>query len=75
MNEKLSELTASHQSVVSQKDKQLSEHQKQIETLQKAESELTKLIDEQKAKNNVSSADEKFPPNPHPNPFIPPPVL
>lgn len=70
LNEKLSELTASHQSIVSQKDKQLSEHQKQIETLQKAESELTKLIDEQKAKNNVSSADDKFPPDPHSNPSI-----
>lgn len=57
MNEKINELVASHQNVIGQKDKQLADYQKQVETLQKAEDELTKLIDEQKAKNNVSVID------------------
>lgn len=40
--------------VVSQKDKLLADYQKQVELLQKAEGELTKQIEEQKGKNNVS---------------------
>lgn len=47
LNEKMSELVANHQM-------QLADYQKQVETLQKAENELTKQIEEQKAKNNVS---------------------
>lgn len=50
----MNEMMANHQSVISQKDKQLADYQKQVETLQKAENDLTKQIDEQKAKNNVS---------------------
>jgi phage shock protein A len=50
----MNELIANHQNVISQKDKQLAEYQKQVENLQKAENELTKQIEEQKAKNNVS---------------------
>lgn len=56
-----------------QKDKQLADFQKQVDTLQKAESELTKLIDEQKAKNNVSfSTNHPFinPFHIHPIPLI-----
>lgn len=47
-------MTASHQNIISQKDKQLAEFQKQVDALQKAESDLNKQIEEQKAKNNVS---------------------
>jgi peptidoglycan hydrolase CwlO-like protein len=54
LNEKMNELVANHQSVISQKDKQLADYQKQVESLQKAGNELTNLIEEQKAKNNVS---------------------
>ena len=54
MNEKINELVANHQSVISLKDKLLVDLQKQVDTLLKAEPELTKQIDEQKAKNNVS---------------------
>lgn len=50
----MNELMANHQNVISQKDKQLADYQKQVDTLQKAENELTKQIEEQKAKNNVS---------------------
>lgn len=49
----MNELVVNHQNVIGQKDKQLAEFQKQVDTLQKAESDLTKLIEEQKAKNNV----------------------
>lgn len=54
MNEKLNEMVANHQNIISEKDRQLAEYQKQIESLQRAEGELSKQIDEQKAKNNVS---------------------
>lgn len=50
----MNELMANHQHVIGQKDKQLADYQKQVDNLQKAENELTKLIEEQKAKNNVS---------------------
>lgn len=53
----MNELTASHQNIISQKDKQLADFKKQVDTLQKAETELTKQIEEQKGKNNVSSAN------------------
>lgn len=56
MNEKINELVASHQNVISQKDKQLSDYQKQVDTLQSVKNELTKMIEEQKAKNNVSAS-------------------
>jgi hypothetical protein len=49
----MNEMVANHQNIVSEKDKQLVEYQKQIEALQKAEQELSKQIEEQKAKNNV----------------------
>lgn len=51
----MNELVANHQNIIGQKDKLLADYQKQVETLQKAETELTKQIDEQKAKNNVRS--------------------
>lgn len=54
LNEKINEMTQTHQSVVSQKDKLLADYQKQVELLQKTETELTKQIEEQKGKNNVS---------------------
>lgn len=54
MNEKLNEMVVNHQNIISEKDKQLSEFKKQIESLQNTESELSKQIEEQKAKNNVS---------------------
>jgi hypothetical protein len=50
----MNEMTMNHQNVISEKDKQLAEYQKQIEGLQKSESELFKQIEEQKVKNNVS---------------------
>lgn len=50
----MTELNASHQNIIGQKDKQLADFKKQVDTLQKAESELTKQIEEQKGKNNVS---------------------
>lgn len=50
----MNEMIANHQNVISEKDKQLLEYQKQIEALQKTESELSKQIEEQKVKNNVS---------------------
>lgn len=50
----MNEMVASHQNIISQKDKQINDFQKQVDTLHKAESELTKQIEEQKAKNNVS---------------------
>lgn len=50
----MNEMAASHQNIISQKDKQLAEFQKQVDALQKAESDLNKQIEEQKAKNNVS---------------------
>lgn len=56
MNEKINELVASHQNAISQKDKQLSDYQKQVDTLQSVKNELTKMIEEQKAKNNVSES-------------------
>ncbi|CRK99455.1 CLUMA_CG012585, isoform A [Clunio marinus] len=43
---------SNHQSVISQKDKQLADYQQKIETLQKAENDLIKQIEEQKVKNN-----------------------
>lgn len=49
-------MAMNHQNIISEKDKQLAEFKKQIESLQKTENELSKLIDEQKAKNNVSFA-------------------
>lgn len=49
-------MAMNHQNIISEKDKQLVEFKKQIESLQKTESELSKLIEEQKAKNNVSSS-------------------
>jgi peptidoglycan hydrolase CwlO-like protein len=57
-------MAANHQNIISEKDKQLAEFQKQIENLQRAESELSKQIDEQKAKNNVSKNFVNFPKNP-----------
>lgn len=54
LNETMNELVASHQNILGQKDQQLADYQKKLESLQTAESELTKLIEEQKAKNNVS---------------------
>lgn len=45
---------ANHQNVLSEKDKQLLEYRKQIEALQKTEADLSKQIEEQKVKNNVS---------------------
>lgn len=50
----MNELVTSHQNVIVQKDKQLADFQKQVDVLQKAESELTKQIEEQKTKNNVN---------------------
>lgn len=50
----MSEMVANHKSVISQKDKQLADLQTQVDTLQKAETDLTVQIEEQKAKNNVS---------------------
>lgn len=50
----MNELVANHQNIISQKDKQLAEFQKQVDSLHKAESDLTKQIEEQKIKNNVS---------------------
>lgn len=55
LNEKLNEMMAKHQNVLSEKDKQLLEYQKQIEALQKTSAELTTQIEEQKVKNNVSA--------------------
>lgn len=55
MNEKLNEMVANHQNIISEKDKQLVEFQRQVEALQKVESELSQQIEEQKVKNNVSS--------------------
>ena len=55
MNEKLNEIMANHQSVLSEKDRQITEHQKQIEKLQKIETDLSVQIEEQKVKNNVSN--------------------
>lgn len=52
MNEKLNEIMANHQSVMSEKDRQIIEYQKQIEKLQKIESDLSVQIEEQKVKNN-----------------------
>lgn len=49
-------MAMNHQNIISEKDKQLAEFKKQIESLQKTENELSKLIEEQKAKNNVSFA-------------------
>lgn len=37
LNEKLNEMVANHQNIISEKDKQLAEYQKQIEGLQRAE--------------------------------------
>lgn len=59
-----------HQNIISEKDKQLVEFKKQIESLQKTESELSKLIEEQKAKNNVSSFSTYFPNLPASSQFI-----
>ncbi|KAG5681901.1 hypothetical protein PVAND_011306 [Polypedilum vanderplanki] len=56
LNEKMNEMIANHQNIVSEKDKQLSEYQKQIEALQKIEHELSRQIEEQKVKNNTSTA-------------------
>lgn len=50
----MNEMTMNHQNLISEKDKQLADYQKQIENLQKSESELFKQIEEQKVKNNVS---------------------
>lgn len=60
LNEKINEMVANHQNIISEKDKQLVEYQKQIDVLQKAERELSKQIEEQKVKNNVQpSVDAK----------------
>lgn len=56
LHEKMNELVANHQNVLGEKDKQLAELQRQIDALQKAETGLTKQIEEQKAKNNVSNS-------------------
>lgn len=72
LNEKLNELIANHQNILSQKDKQLTDYQKQVETLQKVENDLTKQINEQKAKNNVSFQklfDIQLSLNSYPKPF------
>lgn len=53
-NEKMKELVENHQMAIGQKDNQLADLHKQVDTLHKAESELTKQIEEQKARNNVS---------------------
>lgn len=47
-------MAINHQNIIGEKDKQLADYQKQIEGLQKAQSDLSKQIEEQKAKNNVS---------------------
>lgn len=60
MNEKLNEIMANHQSVMSEKDRQIVEYQKQIEKLQKIESDLSVQIEEQKVKNNVSDKPSNF---------------
>lgn len=54
LNEKMKELVANHENILGQKEKQLANYQTQVESLKKVESELTELIEEQKAKNNVS---------------------
>lgn len=69
----MNELIANHQNILSQKEKQLADYQKQVETLQKAQNDLTKQIDEQKAKNNVSSqklCDILSSLNSHPQPIL-----
>lgn len=60
MNEKLNEIMRNHQSVMSEKDRQIIEYQKQIEKLQKIESDLSVQIEEQKVKNNVSDKPSNF---------------
>lgn len=50
----MNEMAVNHQNIISEKDKQLAEYLKQIESLQKSENELSKQIEEQKSKNNVS---------------------
>ena len=65
-------MAMNHQNIISEKDKQLAEFKKQIDSLQKTESELSKLIEEQKAKNNVSFAS--FSLN-FPRRLLPPPLF
>lgn len=62
MNEKLNEIIANHQSVLGEKDRQIIEYQKQIEKLQKIESDLSTQIEEQKVKNNVSNKSLNYRP-------------
>jgi seryl-tRNA synthetase len=60
-------MATNHQNIVSEKDKLLVEYQKQIDALQRAEQELSKQIEEQKVKNNVSTHTNrslKFPLSP-----------
>lgn len=52
LNEKINELNANHQNIISQKETQIADLKKQIDALQKTESDLAKQIDEQKTKNN-----------------------
>lgn len=59
LNEKINELNANHQKIISQKETQIADMKTQIEALQKTESDLAKQIDEQKTKNNVSWRDQK----------------
>lgn len=46
---------ANHQSIMSEKDRQIIDYQKQIEELKQTESDLSVQIEEQKVKNNVSN--------------------
>lgn len=50
----MNELIANHQMSLGEKDKKLVDYQKQVDVLHSAETMLTKQIEEQKAKNNVS---------------------
>lgn len=50
----MNELIANHQMSLVEKDKKLVDYQKQVDVLHSAETMLTKQIEEQKAKNNVS---------------------
>ncbi|CAH1719578.1 unnamed protein product [Chironomus riparius] len=53
LNEKISEIMANHQSIMSEKDRQIIDYQKQIEELKQTESDLSVQIEEQKVKNNT----------------------
>jgi hypothetical protein len=55
-------MVANHQNVITEKDKQIAQYQKQVDSLQKVETELAKQIEEQRSKNNVSEFfNNKYP--------------